>query len=350
MKSVVKFLKRKRGYGKKKLRIAITLGDAAGIGPEITLKALLDPDIRKLAQFVILGDSRYLESIAKETTGKKLSIYAFNNIKEIRRFKNNFRDIAVLDFRNLSGRFNWGKINKKIAQAAMEYIRKATKLALAGDVSAIVTAPVNKEAINRAGFRFSGHTEFLARFSKVRRFAMMLIGGPWRVILVTRHLPLKKVSGFLTKEKILEAIELGVNGLKQLGIRKPRIAVAALNPHGGEGGFLGEEEKRIIIPAIKLARRKGYTVFGPFPGDTLFLPENRKKFDAQVVMYHDQGLIPLKMSGFGNAVNVTWGLPFIRTSPGHGTAYELAGQGEADPSSMKEAIKLAVRLAHRSSF
>ena len=342
--------------------IGISMGDAAGIGPEVTLKALLDPDIRKLAQFVILGDSRCLDFIAHESTGKKLNpvrkfgrkggtfsngvnIYAFSDIKEISRLKNNSKDIAVLDFRNLPGRFSRGKINKKIAQAALEYIRKAAKLALAGVFSAVVTAPVNKEAINRAGFRFTGHTEFLAGICKVRRFAMMLIGGSWRVIPVTRHLPLKKVSGSLTKEKILEAIELGANGLKQLGIRKPRLAVAALNPHGGEGGLLGEEEKRIITPAITLARRKGYAVFGPFPGDTLFLPENRKKFDAQVVMYHDQGLIPLKMSGFGNAVNVTWGLPFIRTSPGHGTAYQLAGQGEADPGSMKEAIKLAVKLA-----
>ncbi len=325
--------------------IGISMGDAAGIGPEVTLKALLDPDIRKLAQFVILGDSRYLDSIAKRIIGKKLNIYAFSNIKEICRLKNNSKDIAVLDFRNLPGRFSRGKRNKKIAQAALEYIRKAAELALAGVFSAVVTAPVNKEAINRAGFRFSGHTEFLAGLCKVQRFAMMLIGGPWRVILVTRHLPLKKVSGSLTKEKILEAIELGANGLKRLGIRKPRVAVAALNPHGGEGGFLGEEEKRIITPAMKLARRKGYAVFGPFPGDTLFLPENRKKFDAQVVMYHDQGLIPLKMSGFGNAVNVTWGLPFIRTSPGHGTAYELAGKGKADPGSMKEAIKLAAKLA-----
>ncbi|MEA3369364.1 MAG: 4-hydroxythreonine-4-phosphate dehydrogenase PdxA [Candidatus Ratteibacteria bacterium] len=329
--------------------IGISMGDAAGIGPEVTLKALLDPDIRKLAQFVILGDSRYLDSIAKGTTGKNLSIYAFSNIKEISRLKNNSKDIAVLDFRNLPGRFNRGKRNKKIAQAALKYIRRATELALAGVFSAIVTAPVNKEAINRAGFRFSGHTEFLTGLCKVRRYAMMLIGGPWRVIPVTRHLPLKKVSSSLTKEKILEAIELGAKGLKQLGIRKPRLAVAALNPHGGEGGFLGEEEKRIISPAIKLAGKKGYAVFGPFPADTLFLPENRKKFDAQVVMYHDQGLIPLKMSGFGNAVNVTWGLPFIRTSPGHGTAYQLAGKGKADPGSMKEAIKLAVRLAYRNN-
>ena len=329
--------------------IGISMGDAAGIGPEVILKALFDPDIRKLAQFVIIGDSRYLDSIAKRIIHKKIDINTFSNIKELGRLESNSKNIAVLDFRNLPGRFSWGKINKKNAQAALGYIRKAAELTLAGVFSAVVTAPVNKEAINRAGFRFSGHTEFLAGLCKVRRYAMMLIGGPWRVILVTRHLPLKKVSGSLTKEKIFEAIGLGSDGLKQLGIRKPRLAVATLNPHGGEGGFLGEEEKRVIIPAIKLARRKGYAAFGPFPGDTLFLPGNRKKFDAQVVMYHDQGLIPLKMSGFRNAVNVTWGLPFIRTSPGHGTAYELAGQGKADPGSMKEAIRLAVRLAHKKS-
>jgi len=337
---------------KKKLRIAITLGDAAGIGPEVTLKALLDPGIRKLARFVIFGNSRYLDFIAKDILRKKVHIYAFSSIGEIKKLKGNLPGIIVLDlFRSFGkGRLSAkkvsrGKINKQISQAALEYIRRAAKSALAGDFSAVVTAPVNKEAINRAGFKFSGHTEFLAKISKVRNCAMMLIGGGWRVILVTRHLPLKKVSRELSQEKILKTIRFADLGLKKLGLKFPRIAVAALNPHAGEGGFLGDEEKRIITPAIKKAKKKGFSVFGPFPSDTLFLPENKKRFDAQVVMYHDQGLIPLKMSGFEDSVNVTWGLPFIRTSPGHGTAYELAGKGQASAGSMKEAIKLAVKLS-----
>ena len=326
---------------KKKLRIAITLGDAAGIGPEVVLKALLDPTIRKLAQFVIVGDSCYLDFIAKEVIKEKAIIYPIRNIESLEK---KAKGIAVLNFRNLPRRFSWGKINLKVAQAALEYVRQAAKLAIMGKVSAIVTAPVNKEAINRAGFKFSGQTEFLAGLCKVKSFAMMLIGGGWRVILVSRHLPLKKVSRYLSQEKILEAIELGNQGLKKMGIKKPRIAVAAFNPHAGDGGFLGDEEERMISPAIKLAKRKGFSVSGPFASDTLFLPESKKKYDAQVVMYHDQGLIPLKMSGFEDSVNVTWGLPFIRTSPGHGTAYEIAGKGKANPDSMKEAIKLAVRL------
>jgi len=330
---------------KKKLRIAITLGDAAGIGPEVSLKALFDPNIRKLAQYLIIGDGGYLDFIAKRFIKQKADIYPIKNIKDL---GEKAKGIAVLNFGNLPRSFSWGKINKKIAQAALEYIYQAAELAIKGEVSAIVTAPVNKGAINRAGFRFSGHTEFLAGLCKVKKFAMMLIGGGWRVILVTRHLPLKKVSRYLSQEKILEAIELGRQGLKRMGIKKPRIAVASFNPHGGDGGLLGDEEERIISPAIKLAKRKGFSVFGPFASDTLFLPQNKKKYDAQVVMYHDQGLIPLKMSGFEDSVNVTWGLPFIRTSPGHGTAYEIAGRGKANPNSMKAAIKLAVRLVKSS--
>ncbi len=325
-----------------KPRVAITMGDAAGIGPEVTLKALFDPQIQNLARYVVFGNSRYLKFIAQKVLYKKANVYSLKDIKDLERPG---KGIAVLDFESLPGKFIWGKINPEIARAALIYIKEAANLCLKGKFAALVTAPVNKEAINQAGFKFSGHTEFLAQFSRVKSFMMMLIGGGWRVILVTRHQPLKKVSRLLSVDKIVEAVELGVEGLKKLGIKKPRIAVAAFNPHAGEGGVLGDEEEKIITPAVKKMKKKGIIVYGPLASDTLFLPRNREKYDAQVVMYHDQGLIPLKMSGFGKAVNVTWGLPFIRTSPGHGTAYELAGKGEADPDSMKEAIKLAVKLA-----
>jgi len=268
--------------------VLITAGDPSGIGPEVTKKALQDPDIMELANFFVI--------ISKDKTG-------FEAIER-----------------------SAGILNKKKADA-------------------LVTAPVNKEAINKSGISFQGHTEYLAKAANIKKFAMMLCGGPLKVTTVTRHVPLKKVSGILTQAKIIEAVRLTDAYLKKyFGIRKPKIGVCGLNPHCGEGGKIGREEQDIIIPAIKKIRRSIPGILGPISGDAIFYMAYNGRLDVVISMYHDQGLGPLKMVAFEKGVNVTLGLPFIRTSPDHGTAYDIAGRGIADPGSMKEAIKFAVRM------
>lgn len=268
--------------------VLITTGDPRGIGPEVTKKALQDPDIRGLANFFVID--------SEDKTG-------FDAIK---------RSAEIL--------------KKKKADA-------------------LVTAPVNKEMINKSGISFQGHTEYLAKAVNIKRFAMMLCGGPLKVTTVTRHVPLKKVSNILTQAKIIEAVRLTDSCLKKyFGIKKPKIGVCALNPHCGEGGKIGREEQDVIIPAIKKIRRSIPGILGPISGDAIFYMAYHGKLDVVISMYHDQGLGPLKMVAFEKGVNITLGLPFIRTSPDHGTAYDIAGRGIANPSSMKEAIKLAVKM------
>jgi 4-hydroxythreonine-4-phosphate dehydrogenase len=268
--------------------ILITTGDPKGIGPEVTEKALRNRAIRDLADFLIIdtGDRTGFDAIEK----------------------------AVLILKN------------KRAYA-------------------LVTAPVNKGAINKSGISFEGHTEYLAKAFGVKKFAMMLCGGKLKVTTVTRHIPLKKVSSAITQASIIEAVELTEHALKKyFGIKKPVIGVCGLNPHCGEGGKIGAEEQDVIIPAIRKIKRSIPGIRGPISGDTIFHIASTGKLDAVISMYHDQGLGPLKMLAFEKGVNVTLGLPFIRTSPDHGTAYDIAGKGIADPSSMKEAIKLAVKM------
>jgi len=268
--------------------VLITAGDPKGIGPEVTKKALRDPKIKNLANFFVI--------VSEDKTG-------------------------------------------------FDAVRKAVDILKKGKAHALVTAPVNKEAINKSGIPFQGHTEYLAASTNTKIFAMMLCGGPLKVTTVTRHVPLKKVSGIITQEKIIEAVRLTGAGLKKyFGIRNPRIGVCGLNPHCGEGGKIGREEQDIIIPAIKKIRRFVPKIQGPISGDVIFYMAYNGKLDAVISMYHDQGLGPLKMTAFEKGVNVTLGLPFIRTSPDHGTAYDIAGKGIANPTSMKEAIKLAVAM------
>lgn len=274
--------------------VIITTGDPEGIGPEITKKALQDPEIKALADFFVIEP--------KDKTG-------FDAIKK-----------------------------------AVDILKK-TKTA------ALVTAPVNKEAISRSGIPFHGHTEYLAKATSTKKFAMMLCGGPLKVAIVTRHVPLKKVSGILTQAKIIETAELTASGLKKyFGVKEPRIGVCALNPHCGEGGKIGREEQDMIIPAIRKIRSFVPGIQGPISGDVIFYMAYSGKLDAVVSMYHDQGLGPLKMIAFEKGVNVTLGLPFVRTSPDHGTAYDIAGKGIANPSSMKEAIKLAVKMCLKNRY
>ena len=242
-----------------------------------------------------------------------------------------------------------GEVSKSGGMIAGKALEMALKLALTGEAQAVVTAPISKEALNLAGYSYPGHTEFFAENTKVEDVVMILLSGGFRVGLVTTHCALSEVAQLLTSEKILRKLQIANQDLRtRFKIANPRIAVAALNPHAGENGMFGHEEQEIITPAIAAARKLGLDVSGPFPADTLFARIDKQKFDLYLAMYHDQGLIPLKMKTFGKGVNYTAGLPFIRTSPDHGTAFDIAGKGMADSSSMEEAIKLAVELAKNS--
>jgi len=228
--------------------------------------------------------------------------------------------------------------------ASYAYIRRAVEIVLKGEAHALVTAPISKEAFKMAGIPYPGHTEMLAALTGTNRYAMMLCGGPLRVVLVTIHTALRDVPPLITRARVLDTIRLAVAACRMLGLDAPRIAVAGLNPHAGEAGIFGSEEITEIAPAVEDARREGFSVTGPYPPDTLFYRAARGEFDLLVCMYHDQGLIPLKMIAFDTGVNVTVGLPIIRTSPDHGTAYDIAWKGVANPTSMREAIDTALRL------
>ncbi|MFO0752189.1 MAG: 4-hydroxythreonine-4-phosphate dehydrogenase PdxA [Thermodesulfovibrionales bacterium] len=306
-------------------RIAITLGDPAGVGPEIVLKALLAEEVREICTPVVVGDRAVLDEAAdrfgvRDALGRA----------------------EVLDLGNIGQRdFTKNAPTAEGGRACAAYIEKAVELALRGEVDAVVTAPISKEAMKMAGFPWPGHTEMLAELTGTRDFAMMLVGEPLRVILVTIHTALRNVPALITRERVLGTIALAERACAMLGIAGPRIAVAGLNPHAGEAGIFGTEERDAIAPAVREAQAAGIPVSGPFPADALFHRAYRGDFDIVVCMYHDQGLVPLKMVAFDRGVNVTVGLPIIRTSPDHGTAYDIAWRGEANPSSMIAAVRLA---------
>ncbi len=308
--------------------IGVTIGDPSGIGPEVILKALAKPNVRRLANFLIIGDTFVLKHLG-------IQIVKYPNIQ-------------VLDLHNVpKHNFHFGKISPIYGKASIEYIDEAVKLIRKNKIDALVTAPVSKEAINLAGISFSGHTEYLATLFKVKSFAMMLIGGELKVVLITRHLPLNKVSHNLNSQSIIETIKLTCQALKRyFNIDKPRIGVCSLNPHSGEKGILGDEEIKIIKPAISKLRKMSIDLDGPLPADILFYKACRGQYDCVIAMYHDQGLIPLKMVAFNRGVNLTLGLPFIRTSPLHGTGFNIAGKSLANPQSTIEAIRLACSLVH----
>jgi 4-hydroxythreonine-4-phosphate dehydrogenase len=304
--------------------IAIALGDVAGIGPEITVKAIAAELDRDDTRYLVVGNQRLFSSLS-----------ASQGVNSPR--------IEIHD-PGASG---------NPAQCAMAYLKAGAELCLAGKADALVTAPVNKEAIVRAGFpKFVGQTEYLSELAGSSPTAMMLLGADerdrWlRVALATTHVPLRDVARTLSAEKIELAIELAAQACSDLGLPRAKIAVCGLNPHAGEGGHLGDEEQTTIRPAVERCQSKGIEVAGPFAADALFYHVLRGDYDAVVAMYHDQGLVPLKMIGFERGVNWTLGLPFIRTSPDHGTAYDIAGKNKANPSSMIEAIHLAKRLVQR---
>lgn len=301
---------------KSRINIGITLGDPLGIGPEVVAKALRDPHLTKQANFVLYGASVGAPLAAPQGEA---------SLAPTRRFT-----------------------TKQAGQIAIEAIRQATEAALAGSIDAIVTAPIHKVHARMAGFRYPGHTEYLAALTQTQLFRMMFVGPTLRVSLVTIHEPLRAVPKLLTIQNIYETINLTHRDLQRLfKIRRPLIAVAGLNPHAGDEGLFGSEEKTKILPAVRKAQAKKIQVQGPFSPDTIFRRAMQGEFDAIVAMYHDQGLIPLKLLHFDTAVNITLGLPIIRTSVDHGTALDIAGKGIADPTNMKAAIQMAIDLAKK---
>ena len=286
-------------------RIAVTVGDPAGIGPEIAHKAAADPRLESLCEIVLYGPS---------------------SDEEVARFER-------------------GRVTAEAGRAAYDAIVQAVDDARAGKVDAIATAPINKAAFAAAGLAWRGHTDLLAHLTGAPRVAMMFYAEALRVVLATVHIPLADVPGTLTQELVEGIIDLTAAELPRFGIASPRLALAGLNPHAGEHGLIGREDGDVLVPAVAACRSRGVAIDGPFPADTIFGRAIGGEFDAVVACYHDQGLIPIKLVAFGRAVNVTLGLPIVRTSVDHGTAFDIAGRGIADPSSLIEAITLAARLA-----
>jgi 4-hydroxythreonine-4-phosphate dehydrogenase len=322
------------------------MGDPAGIGPEVVLKALADVEIRGLCRPVVVGDLRVLVS-AKLTAQADLQLRA---VSGIRRAPTTLQSVEVLDLGNCDPNdVPWGETSSLAGKAAVEAVMRSAQLALAGEVDAIVTAPLNKAAMRAAGYEYIGHTEIYADLCHAPRVTTMLITDSLRVVHVTRHVPLAAVAALITEERVLETIRLTHQGMRSWGMEQPRIGVAALNPHGGESGLLGSEERKAIGPAVRRAVAEGVEAQGPIPADSIFFRAIRGEFDVVVAMYHDQGHIPIKTHGFEASVTATLGLPIVRTSVDHGTAFDIAGKGIADPTSMKEAIRLAARTAQVGS-
>jgi len=322
--------------------IAITMGDAAGIGPEIIVKTLSSQEIYQLCCPLVIGDGDVMAEMLKLGD---LPI-ELNRISQIEEARFALGTIDLLDLNNIQlASLKLGEINPESARAAVEYLKRGVALAKRGQIDALTTAPINKQALHRAGLYYNGHTQLLAKLTNTRLYAMMLIGGGLRVVLATTHIPLKRVSSSLTSERIFESIKLAWDNMKYLQIHRPRIGVAGLNPHRGEGGLFGKEEETLIRPAIETARGRGIDVAGPLSPDTVFHQAVEGRFDVVVAMYHDQGLIPVKLLAFDKGVNITLGLPIVRTSPDHGTGFDIAGKGQASPGSLMEAMKLAAQIA-----
>lgn len=323
--------------------VGITMGDPAGIGPEICLRAVVDPRVQRAALPVIIGDGGALE-----------------RVRRVSRVTRRMRTIAspveargdgaveVLDLKNVDlAACPPGVVSAAAGRAAVEYVFKSIELATSGQIAAAVTAPLNKEAMRRAGFPFAGHTEIYAERTGTRDYSMMLVVGRLRVLHVSAHVALREAVTRVTRERVLTVIRLAGVAASMLGVRAPQIGVAGLNPHAGEGGLFGREEIEQIAPAIEAARAEGFDVKGPVPADTLLYRARRGEFDFGIAMYHDQGHVPLKLVGFDRGINVTVGLPMIRTSVDHGTAFDIAGTGKARHESLVAATLLAVRMARQ---
>lgn len=308
----------------KPVRIGITAGDINGIGPEVAVKAIREIEG---AEIILIGDVDCWRDAVKKFRGPKVDIW------------NPAPSLKIKP--------QPGKIRIDASRAAATFIRAGTQACLEGYLDGLVTAPIAKEGFHRAGIDVPGHTEMLAQLTGTKHYAMMLFGGPLRVVVATRHIPLSAVPKSITTKLIREQVALTAQGLAWMGLKRRRVAVCGLNPHAGEGGDIGREEINTITPAIKSLGKAGLDVHGPLPGDTVFHEAARGDYDAVVAMYHDQGLAPLKLLAFESGVNLTLGLPIVRTSPDHGTAFAIAGKNRANPESMRQAILAAIRLAGR---
>lgn len=326
--------------------IGITMGDPAGIGPEIIVKALEDPSVWSVCVPLVLGDPGVMARALREC-GSALPL---TPVAEVKKDYLGKRQIYLDPLSELDlGSFGYGAPNSSTGKAMVAYIIQAVRYALKRTIDGIATCPINKAAMALAGYTYPGHTELLAAETATTDYAMMLAGETLKVVLVTIHHPLQQVPVLLSSEKIVSCIRLTTRTLKEyFGITHPKVAVAALNPHAGEEGLFGKEEEEIIAPAIRHTKADGIDVAGPFPPDTVFFRAVHGDFDAVVCMYHDQGLIPLKLLHFEDAVNITLGLPIIRTSVDHGTAYDIAGTGRGNPKSLINAVKIAAHMVlHR---
>jgi 4-hydroxythreonine-4-phosphate dehydrogenase len=314
-----------------KPRVVVTIGDPAGVGPEVVLKALSDPEVEGLADWVIIGDLSALEK-STATCGIASSTLA----------------AVVYDLRLLGNpeSLEFGKLSADCGRAAVEYVRVATEMCLKGEAQGMVTAPLNKEAVTMSGMQFSGHTEYIAELCGATDSRMLLSCAKLSVIHVTTHVPLRNAIN-ATAERILKTIELGDEAMKLMGFKRPRIAVCGLNPHAGEHGLFGNEDSEKILPAIEAARRQDIMVDGPHAPDTIFLLASRGAYDLVVAMYHDQGHIAMKLIDFDQTVNVSLGIPIIRTSVDHGTAFDIAGKNKANAGNMIAALKMGASMAIR---
>ena len=335
--------------------LAITMGDPAGIGAEISVKALGHEKIYRECIPYVIGDRYALEN-AVVFTGSKLKLRQVEKTEEL---QGKFGTVEYFDRKCLQKNgWEYGKVSATCGNAAFQYIKKAIELAMKHEVLGVVTAPINKEALHKAGYRYSGHTEIFADLTGCRKYAMMLLSHSLRVIHVSTHVSLRQACDLVKRKRVLDVIQLANDALNLMGISHPRIAVAGLNPHSSEDGLFGDEEKKEIIPAIQDAVRLGFCVEGPVPPDTVFVKAVGGQYDIVVAMYHDQGHIPMKLCGFKmdpatraftsvSGVNCTVGLPIIRTSVDHGTAFDKAATGTANEESMVEAIRVAVQMAKR---
>ena len=328
---------------KSKPLIAITMGDPCGIGPEIVAKAVSDPAVTAVCIPLIIGDRHAMER-ANRIVGTELKFGTMTVGAKLPQIA--AREVLLYELSDLDeNEIIYSKPGKQAGNAVYDYIKTAVELCTSNQVDAIATAPINKEALNCAGYRYPGHTELLAELTNTERVVMMLAGKRLRVALVTIHEALSAVPGLLSIERVLETIRITADAMSRYMKHDPRIAVLSLNPHCSEGGMFGHEEREIIEPAVRMATAEGIDATGPFSADTLFHFAVQGAYDAVVCMYHDQGLIPLKLLHFDDGVNITLGLPIIRTSVDHGTAYNLAGTGKASANSMIAAIKMAAEMA-----
>lgn len=323
--------------------IALTQGDPAGIGPEIIIKVFQDEALSTDTKVLVIGDARLIKRTAKQIA-PEIPVHTVASPEE-----GCYQPCAIdiIDLNNVSETLPFGKASAEGGKASYEALQKAVTLALNDQVAAISTCPINKKSLHLAGYPFPGHTELLGKLTNAKEPVLMMESNSMRVVLVTTHLPLEQVKSQISEEKVLKTIHATHNWLQKYVTEIPRIAVVGLNPHCGDGGIFGEEETEFILPALKAAQKEGIQASGPYPADALFARAASEKYDAVICMYHDQGMIPAKMTGTG--VNITLGLPILRTSVDHGTAFDIVGRNKASADNLKLALKTAIRLS-QSTF